>query len=227
MTRFKNKNKTFGPPKCPVYFRLPWVGSACQSFAESIVSSVYRCYHAVNLRPIFTTRMALNSTHKDKLPIFKQSMLIYKFVCRCSSTYIGRTCQLLEVRIKQHIPKVILSKGRQTSGHSQAMDSAIGEHLVTINSCRTSYEDDCFSVLHRARDKIHLKVLEVIYIAINRPPPSVQTVKQSYLKYFGGTVGDWGDLNYYFFFFLILFFLFIFFLPHLLNPIIEFTPCFF
>ena len=71
VTRFKNKNKTFGPPKCPVYLRLPWVGSANQSFAEMIASSVYCCYHGVNLRPIFTTRTAFNSTHKDKLPIFK------------------------------------------------------------------------------------------------------------------------------------------------------------
>ena len=48
------------------------------------------------------------------------------------------------------------------------MDSAIGEHLLTINSCRTSYEDDYFSVLHRPRDKSHLKVLEAIYIYRNR-----------------------------------------------------------
>ena len=92
VTRLKNKNKTFGPPKYPVYFRLPWVGSANKSFAERIATFVYRCYHAVNLQLIFTTRTALNSTHKDKLPIFKQSMLIYKFECRCSSTCIGRTC---------------------------------------------------------------------------------------------------------------------------------------
>ena len=168
MTRFKNKNKTFGPQKCPVYFRLPWIGSASQSFAERIASSVYRCYHTVNLQPIFTTRMAFNYTHKDKLPIFKQSMVIYKFECRSSSTYIDRTCQHLEVRIR-HVPRVIITKGRQTSGNSQAMDSAIGEHLLTINSCRTSYEDDCFSVRHRARDKIHLNVLVAIYIARDRP----------------------------------------------------------
>ena len=78
------------------------------------------------------------------------------------------TCQRLEERVRQHIPRFLLS-GRLTSGHSQAMDSAIGEHLLTINSCRTSYEDDCFSVLHRARDKSHLKVLEAIYISMNRP----------------------------------------------------------
>ena len=77
-------------------------------------------------------------------------------------------CQRLEVRVKQHIPRSLLSD-RLTSGHSQAMDSAIGEHLLTINSCRTSYEDNCFSVLHRARDKFHQKILEAIYISMNRP----------------------------------------------------------
>ena len=78
------------------------------------------------------------------------------------------TCQPLEVRVRQHIPRSLLS-GRLTSGHSQAMDSAIGEHLLTINNCRTRYEDDCFSVLHRARNKCHLKFLEAIYISMNRP----------------------------------------------------------
>ena len=47
VTRFKNKNKIFGPPKCPVYFRLPWIGPVSQSFAEKVASSVYRCYHTV------------------------------------------------------------------------------------------------------------------------------------------------------------------------------------
>ena len=168
MTKFKNLNKVFGPPKCPVYFRISWVGSASQSFADKITSSVYHCYHAVNLRPIFSSRPAFNSTNKEKLPIFKQSNLIYKFTCQCNSTYIGMTCQRLKVRVRQHIPRSLLS-GRLTSGHSQAMDSAIGEHLLTINSCRTSYEDDYFSVLYRARDKFHLKFLEAIYISMNRP----------------------------------------------------------
>ena len=49
VTRFKNKNKIFGPPKCPVYFRLPWIGPASQSFAETFASFVYRCYHAVKI----------------------------------------------------------------------------------------------------------------------------------------------------------------------------------
>ena len=168
VTSFKNPNKLFGPPKCPVYFRLLWVGSASQSLADKIAFSVYCCYHAVNLRPIFITRPAFNSTNKDKRLIFKQSNLIYNFVCQCNSTYISMASQRLEVSVRQHVPRFLLS-GRLTSEHSQAMDSAIGEHLLTINSCRTSNEDDCFSVQHRARDRSHLEVLEVIYISMNRP----------------------------------------------------------
>ena len=99
VTWFKNKNKTIGPPKCPVYFELRWVGPTNQSLAEKVASSLYRCYHAVNVRPIFTTRTDFISTQKDKLPIFKQGFLIYKFECRYSSTYIGRTFQGFEVRI--------------------------------------------------------------------------------------------------------------------------------
>ena len=168
VTKFKDMNKVFGPLKCPVNFRIPWVGSATKSFANKIASSVYRCSHAVNLRPIFTSRPAFNSTNKNKLPIFKQSNLIYRFVCRCNSTYMGMTCQRLEVRVWQHIPRSLLSD-RLTARHSQALDSAIGKHLPTINSCRTRYEDDCISVLHRARDKSHLKFLEAIYISMNHP----------------------------------------------------------
>ena len=53
VTKFKSKNNNFGPSKCPVYFRLPWIGPASQSFADKFASSVYRCYHAVKVRSIF------------------------------------------------------------------------------------------------------------------------------------------------------------------------------
>ena len=36
VTWFKNKDKTFGPPKCPVYFRLHWVCSASQSLLREL-----------------------------------------------------------------------------------------------------------------------------------------------------------------------------------------------
>ena len=76
MARFKNNNKIFGPSKCPVYFRLPWIGPASQSFTDKFASSVYRCYHAVKDRSIFSTKTAFSSMHKGLLPILNQSQLI-------------------------------------------------------------------------------------------------------------------------------------------------------
>ena len=105
----------------------------------------------------------------DVLPIFYQSLLIYKFECRCNSTYIGRTSQRLYVRVRQHVPLGILNTERITSGHSQAIDSAIGEHLLSLNSCRTRYQDEWFSVLRRARSIIHLNTSEAIYIFLDHP----------------------------------------------------------
>ena len=72
--------------------------------------------------------------------IYRDVMLIYRFVCRCSLTYIGRTCQHLEVRIRQHVPRDILSQGRETSGHSQAMDSVIGTIYQPLRSGRIWHE---------------------------------------------------------------------------------------
>ena len=91
VTRFKNKNKIFESLKCPVYFRLPWIGPASRSFAEKVASFVYRCYHAIRVRSIFTTKTAFTSIHKDVLPILKQSLLIYKFGrCPWSNGYRRR-----------------------------------------------------------------------------------------------------------------------------------------
>ena len=55
------------------------------------------------------------SIHKDVLPLFQQSDLIHKFQCCCNVTYIGRTFQRLEVRVKQHVHRDICN--RTTSGH--------------------------------------------------------------------------------------------------------------
>ena len=76
------------------------------------------CFHAVKVRSIFATKAAFHSIHKDVLPIFNQSLLIYKFKCLCNSTYIGRTNQRLEVRVRQHVPRGILNSDQLTSGHS-------------------------------------------------------------------------------------------------------------
>ena len=77
--KFRNNIVPFGPPKYPVYVRLPWIGSPSQLIADMVSSSVTHCYNAAMVRTIFTTRAAFCSTHKDVLPIFQQNNLICKF----------------------------------------------------------------------------------------------------------------------------------------------------
>ena len=138
-----------------------------QLIAYKISSSVTRCYNAATIQTIFTTWAAFHSTHKDVLPIFQRSNLIYKFQYCCNATYIGRTSQHLEVMVKQHVPRDI--QNRVTSGHPNLLDSAICKHLNAINSFVINYNDECFGVLHRAGTNQYLVVQEALYILFNKP----------------------------------------------------------
>ena len=164
-------------PKCPVYIRLHWIGSPSQLIADKISSSVTCCYNVAIVGTIFTTWAVFRSTQKDVLPIFQQSNLIYKFQCCCNATYIGCTSQCLEVRVKQHVPSDICN--RTTSGHSKQLNSVICEHLNAINSGVVNYNDECFVVLHRAKTKQHLVILEALYILLYRPTLCKQNQKHS------------------------------------------------
>ena len=47
VNKFMNNNRLFGPSKCPVYVRLPWIGSTSQLIANKVISSVARCHNVV------------------------------------------------------------------------------------------------------------------------------------------------------------------------------------
>ena len=134
------------------------------------ISSTQRCFPSTKLRVVYNTRTFFSSFQKDVLPTIQSSSVIYKFLCRCGADYVGRTTQRLEVRISQHVPRAIRTHTvSRTSGNSQAHDSAIGDHLLSIKSCSSRYSDEQFSVLHRARSNFHLNILEAIVINTSRP----------------------------------------------------------
>ena len=81
----------FGPPKCPVYVKLPWIGPAIQVFADKISSSFKRCFYSVKIWTIFTIGSTFLSSEKDVLPILQQSRIVYKFQCQCNTDSISRT----------------------------------------------------------------------------------------------------------------------------------------
>ena len=51
--------KPFGPEKCPVYLRAPWIGSASQQLEHQIISAVQNCDGVVSPRLIFSSQSML------------------------------------------------------------------------------------------------------------------------------------------------------------------------
>ena len=66
-----------------------------------------------------------------------------------------------------------------TNSVTKTYQCSIAKHLTMIIECAKAYNDDCFSVLSRARSCRHLEVLESVYIHVQRPNLYVQkeTVK--------------------------------------------------
>ena len=54
--------------RCPVYLRLPYIGSRGERLAKSITTAVGRCDFSAAVRVIFQTRTAFVSMRKDVLP---------------------------------------------------------------------------------------------------------------------------------------------------------------
>ena len=95
--------------RCPVYLRLPYIGSRGERLAKSITTAVGRCYFLAAVRVIFQTHTAFVSMRKDVLPPHHINSVIYKYTCSCGSDYVGRTSNRLDLRIRQHLPARILN----------------------------------------------------------------------------------------------------------------------
>ena len=93
----------FGPDKCLVYLKLPWIGIISHKFENKIKSSVKHCFRAVEPRVLFSTRKTFPFIHKDAVPSIQQSMVVCEYVCRCDYRYVGCTSLRLKERINQHV----------------------------------------------------------------------------------------------------------------------------
>ena len=97
--------KPFGPEKCPVYLRVPWIGKPSTNLEKEVKTAVESCYGSVSTRLVFTSKRMLPVAHIDVLPIIQKSSVINKYKCHCDSRYVERTSQRLQDRIKQHVPQ--------------------------------------------------------------------------------------------------------------------------
>ena len=68
--------KRFGPEKCPVYLRVPWIGKPSTNLEKEVKTAVGNCYGSVNTRLIFTSKRVLPVIRKDVLPTTQKSSVI-------------------------------------------------------------------------------------------------------------------------------------------------------
>ena len=153
--------KSFGPEKCPVYLKLPWIGNVSSKFENQINKAITSCFFAVKPRVVYNTRVMLPSAKKDSVPTTQKSCVVYEFSCRCEARYVGHTTQRLADRIKQHVPTSISSKIN--------CESAIGQHLISNPECPKTYTDDNFRIIGQARSSSPLGVLESVSIKTQNP----------------------------------------------------------
>ena len=120
----------FGPKRCPIYLRLPWIGTrASEGFERQVQRAVRQAYYA------------------------------------CELPVVWKTTQHLVSRIKQHVPTGITA----ASGNTTTLMSAIGEHLLANSTCAEAYSEELFSILHQARSRRVLDVLEPLTISNIKP----------------------------------------------------------
>ena len=172
--------KRFGPEKCPVYLRVPWIGKPSTNLEKEVKTAMESCYGSVSIRLVFTSKCMLPVVRKDVLPAIQKSFVIYEYKCHCDSRYVGRTSQRLQDRIKQHVPQWLrqkLTRPRRSQPHrlckrtdtKSDCDSAIGQHLLDNDRCALNYDNKRFSILTAARSSFHLNLLEAAYIKTRRP----------------------------------------------------------
>ena len=95
--------KGFGPEKCPVYFRVPWIGKLSTNLEKEVKTAVESCYGSVRTCLVFTSKRMLPVARKDVLPTIEKSFVMYEYKCHYDSRYVGRTSLQLQDRIKQHV----------------------------------------------------------------------------------------------------------------------------
>ena len=86
-------SKKYGPQKCPIYLRIPWIGNMSAQLDENVKMTVENCCCLMTACVVFPSKSMLPVAHKDALLTSLKSSVIYEYSCHCNSQYVGRTSQ--------------------------------------------------------------------------------------------------------------------------------------
>ena len=152
-----------------VFIQLPWIGQRSTNFGKEIRDVIQNGFPRARPRVIFTTKKAFSGRAKDVLPATSKSYVVYEFTCSCALTYVGKTTQCLQERIKQHLPKKLFESAPNLQ--KNLSDSAITRHIKESKECRQKLTSllSSFQVIAQARNKYHLNILEALFIRAKSP----------------------------------------------------------
>ena len=92
--------------KKKLYACIPYLHkTANNNISKDIQALVNRFYPHINLNLIFQNDFSIKNffPFKDKIPVFMQSNVVYKYKCeQCLATYYGETSRHLRTRIAEH-----------------------------------------------------------------------------------------------------------------------------
>ena len=168
----RNKQPTqFGPDKCPVYIRLPYIGPVSARFENHLKVRVEKTFKSVRLKVVYKTQQLNYGLPKDVSPTTERNNVIYHYKCHCNSEYVGRTSQRFHQRRDQHVTNNIRKWILDPTCRKPRANyfTAIGKHLLSNRECADNYTDDNFTILARGRNRFHLSTLESLYIQTLKP----------------------------------------------------------
>ena len=127
----------------PIYLSVLIKSDEMANFINRrINNSLQKAPHSATLESFSTTRPLIHTTHKDKLLVRSQNLVVSSFICSCTAEYIGRTTRQLKARMKEHHPAWL------RSGDQKSIRSAVVAHLVESGHLVNS--DESFRILYKA-----------------------------------------------------------------------------
>ena len=88
---------------------------------------------------IFSTRRILPAIHKDVLPTFQQSNVVYEYLCHCDRRYLVRTSQRLQDRIRQHVPKSNGTEPVKNVNNQNAQENQLIQYRIVTQQLETIF----------------------------------------------------------------------------------------
>ena len=163
-----SSTNVYGPDKKSVFIKIPFNGDfSFNNCKKRISSQISKVFPQVKICTVAIVNKIWSKSTKDKLPMFDRSHVIYRFDCKCGSSYIGLTRRCLKLRIKEHLPSYLF-KDTQSKLNTRKPSSSIAKHLINCNH-RLNTNFNNFSIVASSISYIKLNILEALYISTLKP----------------------------------------------------------